>query len=43
MKPEYTMNYESCDYEYIDESGYSYDQGDFVCNWDRSAFDDDDD
>ena len=43
MGPKWCMNYDSGDYEWIDESGYSWDQGEYVYNWDRSAFDDDDD
>lgn len=41
--PKWCMNYDSGDYEWIDENGYSWDQGEYVYNWDRSAFDDDDD
>ena len=37
------FNYESGEYELIDESGFSYDQGNYVYNWDRSAYDDEDD
>lgn len=37
------FNYESGEYELIDESGFSYTQGEYVYNWDRSAYDDDDD
>ncbi len=43
MGPKWCMNYDSGDYEWIDESGYSWDQGEYVYNYDRSAFDDDDD
>ena len=43
MGPKWCMNYDSGDYEWIDENGYSWDQGEYVYNWDRSAFDDDDD
>lgn len=49
--PKYCFNYDSGDYELIDENGFSYDQGDYVYNWDKSAYeeenffnsDDDDD
>ena len=34
----YVMNYESGDYEYIDEDGYSMDQGEYVYNWDDSEY-----
>ena len=34
MESKWCINYDSGDYEWIDENGYS---------WDRSAFDDDDD
>ena len=34
----YCFNYDSGDYEYIDESGYSMDRGEFVYNWDDSEF-----
>lgn len=37
------FNYESGEYELIDENGFSYTQGEYVYNWDRSAYDDDDD
>ena len=37
------FNFESGEYELIDESGFSYTQGEYVYNWDRSAYDDDDD
>ena len=33
---------DSGEYEWIDEDGYSWDQGEYVYNYDRSAFDDDD-
>lgn len=32
------FNYESGDYEYIDEDGYSYDQGEYVYFWDDSEY-----
>ena len=32
------MNYDSGDYERIDENGYSWDHGEYVYNWDRNAF-----
>lgn len=43
MEPKFCLNYESGDYEWIEENGFSLDQGDFVFNWNRSAYDDDDD
>lgn len=43
MGPKWCMNYDSGEYEWIDESGYSWDQGEYVYNWDRSVFDDEDD
>ena len=36
--PKYCMNYESGDYEYIDENGYSWDRGEYVYNWDDSEY-----
>ena len=35
--PKWCMNYDSGDYEWIDENGYSWDQGEYVYNYDRSA------
>ena len=29
MGPKYCMNYDSGEYEWIDEDGYSWDQGDY--------------
>lgn len=37
----WTMNYDTGDYEYLDENGYSMDRGDFNFNFDRSPFEDD--
>ena len=34
----YVMNYESGDYEYIDEDGFSVDRGEYVYNWDDSEY-----
>ena len=34
------FNFESGEYELIDESGFSYTQGEYVYNWDRRAYDD---
>lgn len=31
-------NYDSGEYEEIDEDGYSYDQGEYVFNWDDSEY-----
>lgn len=36
--PKYCMNYESGDYEYIDENGFSWDRGEYVYNWDDSEY-----
>lgn len=36
--PKWCMNYESGEYEYIDRSGFSYDQGEFVYSWDDSEY-----
>jgi len=36
--PKYCMNYDSGDYEYIDENGYSWDRGEYVYNWDDSEY-----
>lgn len=35
---EYCYNYDSGEYEYIDENGFSIDQGEFVYNWDDSVY-----
>lgn len=34
----WAFNYESGDYEYIDRDGFSYDRGEYVCNWDDSEY-----
>ncbi len=36
--PKYCLNYESGNYEWIEENGYSIDQGAFVYNWDDSEY-----
>ena len=36
--PKYCYNYDSGDYEYIDENGYSWDRGEYVYNWDDSEY-----
>ena len=36
--PKYCMNYESGNYEYIDENGYSWDRNEYVYNWDDSEY-----
>ena len=36
--PKYCCNYDSGDYEYIDENGYSWDRGEYVYNWDDSEY-----
>ena len=38
MGPKYCMNYDSGEYEWIDEGGYSWDQGEYVFNWDDSDY-----
>ncbi len=43
MGPRWCMNYDSGNYEWIDEYGYSLDRGEFVYNYDHGEFDDDDD
>ncbi|MBS5889231.1 MAG: hypothetical protein KIB47_05245 [Clostridium sp.] len=47
MGPKYCMNYDSGEYEWIDEDGYSWDQGEYVFNWDdsdyRNEFDEEED
>ena len=42
MGPKWCYNYDSGEYEWIDENGYSWDQGEFVYNWDRSVYEEDD-
>ena len=32
------FNYDSGEYEYIDEGGYSYTQNEYVYNWDDSGY-----
>lgn len=32
------MNYDSGEYESIDEDGYSWDQGEYVYSWDDSDY-----
>ena len=32
------FNYDSGKYEYIDRGGYSWEQGEFVYNWDDSEY-----
>lgn len=32
------MNYDSGEYEWIDENGYSWDQGEYVYSWDDSDY-----
>lgn len=38
MGPKYCLNYDSGEYEWIDEDGYSWDQGEYVFNWDDSDY-----
>ncbi len=42
MGPKWCLNYDSGEYEWIDEYGYSLDQDEFVYNYDHSVFDDED-
>lgn len=37
--PEWCYNYDSGEYEWIDEDGYSWTQGEYVFNFDDSVFD----
>lgn len=32
------LNYDSGEYEYIEEDGYSLDKGEYVYNWDDSEY-----
>ena len=34
----YVLNYESGDFEWITEDGYSIDRGEYVYNWDDSEY-----
>ncbi len=36
--PKYCLNYDTGDYEWIDENGYSIDRGEYVYNWDNSEY-----
>ena len=36
--PKYCFNYDSGEYEWIEEDGYSIDQGEYVYNWDDSEY-----
>lgn len=36
--PKWCFNYESGEYEYIDRDGFSWDQGEYVYNWDDSEY-----
>ena len=36
--PKWCLNYESGEYEYIDRDGFSWDQGEYVYNWDDSEY-----
>ncbi|MBQ4381742.1 MAG: hypothetical protein II794_03275 [Oscillospiraceae bacterium] len=36
--PKWCFNYDSGEYENIDENGYSTDRGEFVYNWDDSEY-----
>ena len=36
--PKFCFNYESGNYEWIEEDGYSIDRGEYVYNWDDSDY-----
>ena len=36
--PKWCLNYESGDYEYIEQGGFSIDRGEYVYNWDDSEY-----
>ncbi len=36
--PKYCLNYDSGDYEWIDENGYNIDRGEYVYNRDDSEY-----
>lgn len=36
--PKYCYNYDTGDYEWIDEDGYSYNSGEYLYNWDSSEY-----
>lgn len=36
--PKWCFNYESGDYEYIEQDGFSIDRGEYVYNWDDSEY-----
>lgn len=38
MGPKYCLNYDSGEYKWIDEDGYSWDQGEYVYSWDDSDY-----
>ena len=38
MEAKWCMNYETGEYEWIDEDGYSWDRGEYVYNWDDSEY-----
>lgn len=38
MGPKWCFNYESGNYEWIEEDGYSWDQGGYVLIWDDSEY-----
>ena len=40
MGPKWCFNYDSGEYEWIDKDGFSWDQGEYVFNWDRRPFED---
>lgn len=39
---EWCLNYDTGDYDYIDEDGFDYDKNEFVYNYDTSVFEDND-
>ena len=38
----YTLNYETGEYEFVDENGFRLEEGDFTFNFDRTPFEQDD-
>ncbi len=36
--PKYCLNYDTGDYEWIEEDGFSVDRGEYVYNWDDSEY-----
>lgn len=36
--PKWCYNYDSGEYEYIDKDGFSWEQNEYVYNWDNSEY-----